>query len=84
VKEHEKLVGKTNEELRALAPQATHQHKKGGLYKDMGIAIDTETNKTSVNSRGIPERAWLHVYPYQKKVMLRGIDEDHKFTGILS
>lgn len=82
MKDHEKLLGKSVKDLKALAPDASHQHKKGGLYLDLGIAIDTETGLDSITSNGHAQRAWLHVYPYKRQVFLRGVDEDHKFTSI--
>lgn len=83
MKPHEKLVGKSHEKLRALAPNATHQHRKGGLYRDLGIANDAETKQPYEDPRG-PLRAWLHVHPYEESVLLRPASEDDKFEAIES
>ena len=81
MKPHEALVGKTHEELRSLSAEATHQHRKGGLYRDLGIAQDADTKDTYVDPRG-PLRGWLHVHPYEPSLLLRPASEDDKFTII--
>lgn len=81
MKPHERLVGKTNEELLTLAPEATHQHRKGGLYRDLGIALDAETKLPYHDTRG-SLRAWQHIWPYEKSVLLRPVSEDHKFVSL--
>ena len=80
-KPHEKLVGKPKTELHDLAPEATHQHKKGGLYRDLGIAFDSDTKQEYLDDRG-PMRGWLHVYPYETSLILRPVSEDDKFTPL--
>lgn len=79
---HGRLIGKPDEELRALAPEATHQHRKGGLYRDLGIAIDAETKLPACNSDGEELRGWLHVHPHAMQLLLRPIGEDDRFRPI--
>lgn len=81
MKEHEKLVGLPHEELRKMAPEATHQHRKGGLYRDLGIPVDSETKESYSDSRGVL-RAWQHIHPHPVQVILRPASEDDKFTKI--
>ena len=78
---HEELVGMEHERLREMAPTATHQHRKGGLYRDMGIAQDADTKEAYRDPRG-PLRGWLHVHPYEERLLLRPASEDDKFTRI--
>jgi len=78
---HEALVGKENHELRAIAPEASHQHRRGGLYLDLGIAADARTKEPYADDRG-PLRAWLHIHPYDRGVLLRPVSEDDKFADI--
>lgn len=68
--------------LRALAPEATHQHRKGGLYRDLGIARDADTMLAMCNAQGIELRAWQHVHPHEVQVLMRGVDEDDRFLRI--
>lgn len=79
---HGRLVGLPFGELRKLAPTATHQHRKGGLYMDLGIPRDTETKEAFVDKEGRQRRAWLHVYPHDQAVYLRPISEDDKFRKL--
>jgi len=81
MKPHEKLIGKSHRELKDLAPEATHQHRKGGLYRDLGIAQDAETKQAYKDPRG-PLRAWLHVHPYEESILLRPASEDDRFTAL--
>ncbi|WP_298842164.1 hypothetical protein [uncultured Salinicola sp.] len=81
MKPHEKLIGKSHRELKDLAPEATHQHRKGGLYRDLGIAQDAETKQPYEDPRG-PLRAWLHVHPHEKSLLLRPASEDDRFTAL--
>ncbi len=79
---HGKLVGLPFDELRKLAPTATHQHRKGGLYIDLGIPQDTETGEAFSDKEGRERRAWLHVYPHDRAVYLRPTSEDDKFQKL--
>ncbi len=79
---HGRLVGLPFEELRKLSPLATHQHRKGGLYVDMGIPQDTETGEPYVDREGRIRRAWLHVYPHAQALYLRPVSEDEKFQKL--
>lgn len=81
MKEHEKLVGLSHEELREMAPEATHQHRKGGLYRDLGIPVDSDSKEPYRDHRGLL-RAWQHIYPHAVQVILRPTSEDEKFTRI--
>lgn len=60
---HSRLIGKSDEELRELAPHATHQHYKGGLYRLIGFGKHTETGE---------ELAFYeHLYPYNQAYYAR-------------
>ena len=80
-KPHEKLLGQHPVSLKAFAKSATHQHYKGGLYRDLGIALDADTKEPLKDERG-PMRGWLHVYPYEESLILRAVSEDEKFTKL--
>lgn len=45
---HEELVGLSKDLLLKIAPEATHQHYKGGLYRKIGEGIHTETEEKLV------------------------------------
>ena len=79
---HGRLIGLLDETLRALAGDATHQHRKGGLYRDLGVAIIADTREPMRDARGVPYRGWLHVHPHQKALMMRPIDEDDRFRPL--
>lgn len=79
---HGRLVGVDKAVLRGLAPEATHQHRKGGLYRDLGPAIDAGTKKTMRDDRGVEYRGWLHVHPHAPSLMLRPVDEDDRFEPL--
>lgn len=72
---HSELRGKPNDYLRKLAPEATHQHFKGGLYKYLGPLYDSETGEIRVNSRGEKLCGYLHIYPHARKLWDRPIRE---------
>lgn len=74
------LLSKQVAELLALAPTATHQHAKGGLYRYMGPAMDADTKEVLLNARGEPLDAWLHVYPFSQDVWIRRRAEYDRFT----
>ena len=79
---HGRLVGLDDATLRQLAADATHQHRKGGLYRDLGIALDASTRDPVTDARGVPYRGWLHVHPHQPSLLLRPTDEDDRFRAI--
>ena len=79
---HGRLVGLPDEHLRALAPEATHQHRKGGLYRDMGVALDASTRTPMTNGRGVAYRGWLHVHPHATDLLMRPVDEDDRFRPL--
>lgn len=79
---HGRLVGCDDRTLRALAPEATHQHRKGGLYRDLGIAVDAATRTPVRDQRGVDYRGWLHVHPHEISLMLRPVDEDDRFRPL--
>lgn len=81
MKPHEELLGKKASELKGLAPEATHQNRRGGLYKNMGIAYDGRNKEPFADERGIL-RAWLHVYPYEQQIILKPVSDDHKYQEI--
>lgn len=68
---HEDLVGLSDEELLALAPEATHQHFKGGLYMLLGGLKDADTGDYVRMDDGLPRVAYLHVYPHKREVWMR-------------
>lgn len=79
---HGRLIGLEDAQLLALAPEATHQHRKGGLYRDLGLARFAADKSVITDDRGVKQRAWLHVHPHEVGVLMRGIDEDDKFRAI--
>lgn len=79
---HGRLVGMSDEALKALAPEATHQHRKGGLYRDMGIIRDADTRLALCNAEGVELRGWLHVHPHEVGLLARATDEDDRFRPL--
>lgn len=66
---HTALLGKTDAELLVLAPEATHQHYKGGLYQFVGDGIHTETEE--------PLTGYWHVHPYDRRFYARPLEMFH-------
>jgi len=60
---HEKLIGLEVSKLKEMAPSATHQHYKGGLYQFIGEGIHTETEEELVFYR--------HVLPHEPTLYAR-------------
>lgn len=60
---HDKLIGVEVSKLKEMAPSATHQHYKGGLYEVIGEGIHTETNEELV--------FYKHVLPYEATLYAR-------------
>lgn len=79
---HGRLLGLSDEHLRSLAPGATHQHRRGGLYRDLGIPVLAEGRTRLTDPRGMAYRAWQHLHPHEEQVMLRPIDEDDRFRRL--
>lgn len=72
---HSELVGISDQRLRILAPDATHQHFKGGLYRFLGWARDADTGEYLMGSDKKRRVAYLHCYPYEKEVWIRDHSE---------
>jgi len=79
---HGRLLGLTDAELRCLAPEATHQHRKGGLYRDLGPAIDPRSGQPMCDRADVPLRGWLHIHPHAQQLFLRREYETEKFRPI--
>jgi hypothetical protein len=79
-KPHEALRGLDDERLRILAPDATHQHFKGGLYRHLGDARDADTGNFILGKDGLPRQAYIHCYPYERQIWLRDSSE---FFGVV-
>ena len=66
---HTKLLGLKSEDLMKIAPLATHQHYKGGLYRKHGGTI---------NSKEVGEPSIVimeHIHPYQRRKFYISYDE---------
>lgn len=68
---HSELLGKSDSELLAIAPEATHQHFKGGLYRFLGRIRDSETGQYLIGKDGNPRECYLHIFPYFQEPWLR-------------
>lgn len=79
---HGRLIGVPDEQLRALAPEATHQHRKGGLYRDLGIAYDADTKLPLKDAAGNDCRAWLHIHPHPQALYVRSVAEDDRYRPL--
>lgn len=62
------LLNWSDLDLLMSAGTATHQHFKGGLYHLLGPAFDVSTGKET-------DYAYIHVYPFNRKVYVRDIEE---------
>lgn len=69
------LIGMKDERLRILAPDATHQHFKGGLYRFLGPLCEANTGEYVLGKDRMPRIAYVHCYPYGKSVWVRDSDE---------
>ena len=84
---HRELLGLPDEILLRYAPNATHQHFKGGLYQLLpGSPRDANTGLPIVYKDGVicvdnfsndPAVAYLHLFPYYMHVWIREKDEFH-------
>lgn len=68
--DHTDLVGLTDQELLKLAPEATHQHFKGGLYRFLGPAKSADTGDY-IRLDGHPAVAYMHLFPHKVEVWVR-------------
>jgi hypothetical protein len=78
---HSELLGMKDQRLRVLAPDATHQHFKGGLYRFLGKAKDADTGEYLIGKDGEPRVAYLHCYPYDREVWVRDSSEFYGMVG---
>lgn len=74
------MLHMSDEQLLKFAPEATHQHFKGGLYKLLGRVMDAETGKPYetpgawlIEPDGYV--AYLHLYPHERQVWIRKSSE---------
>lgn len=70
------MVGMSDADLLALAPTATHQHFKGGLYQLIGPAMDADTGKQlETPNEWLAEQdkyvGYLHLYPHERQLWIR-------------
>ena len=79
---HGRLLGLGDEELTRLAPSATHQHRKGGLYRDLGPLIDARSGEVMRDRADVPLRGWLHIHPYDQQLFVRREYETNKFRPL--
>jgi hypothetical protein len=73
--DHKSLVGMKDQRLRILAPDATHQHFKGGLYRYLGLVKDADTGESIIGKDGQPRVAYMHCYPYDREIWIRDYTE---------
>lgn len=69
------LLKLTDSQLLELAPEATHQHKKGGLYRFMGLVRDADTGGLALHQSGDVLVVYEHLYPHEQGFWLRRSDE---------
>lgn len=67
---HSELVGLSDKDLLKLAPEATHQHFKGGLYKYLGPLMDADTG-VQMERNGFPIVCYLHLFPHERQTWAR-------------
>lgn len=65
---HKELIGLSNALLKRIAPRATHQHYKGGLYLYLGKEWDIRTQMYMVG--------YEHIFPHTPPMELRGAGQD--------
>lgn len=64
---HKELLGLSDHLLLAIAPTATHQHYKGGLYRELSVAHHKDT--------GEQVTVYEHLFPYPNKRYVRRVHE---------
>lgn len=79
---HGRLIGLDDAVLTIMAPRATHQHRKGGLYRDLGIIVDADTGKALTHPDGSTLRGWEHVHPHAVQVFARTDAESDRFRPL--
>ncbi len=72
---HTELLHFTDQDLKEMAPEATHQHKKGGLYRLLGPARSSETGKIARDDHCRALVAYEHLLPYKREIWLRPSSE---------
>lgn len=80
------LLGLSDNDLLKLAPEATHQHKKGGLYKLHHHPRDAATGLIARNKAGEAYILYEHLFPYARQFWLRTSREfyDGRFKELYS
>lgn len=79
---HELLLGLEDDALLALAPAATHQQRRGGLYRRLGPILLASDRTPVLSEGGEPLIAWLHCHPYGPEVLARPESDDAKFRPL--
>jgi hypothetical protein len=77
---HSELLGKSDGELLGIAPEATHQHFKGGLYRYLGVPKDSRTGEAAAMN-GTEMVVYEHLFPYERELWIREYDEFHGTRG---
>lgn len=78
VTSHTQLVGLSDTQLLLLAPEATHQHYKGGLYRWIGNVYSADTGCALVDADGENLVGYEHCFPYNRDIWMRS---PHDFYG---
>lgn len=66
-------------QLKRYAPDATHQHFKGGLYRVIGILYDSETGEQARNANGDVLMVYEHLYPHERRFWSRSFTDFYGF-----
>lgn len=70
----EQLLTLNDKMLLQMAPEATHQHKKGGLYRYIGPVRDAATGRI-LRINGEAQILYEHIYPHQRGCWVRSSSE---------
>lgn len=74
--DHSELVGLPDARLLELAPAATHQHFKGGLYQLLSVShFDSETGEEVRAADGSSMILYRHVFPHAVQIWRRPASE---------
>lgn len=76
---HTYLIGLSDAKLLALAPDATNQHYKGGLYRDLHALLNRKTGHVITDATGLTMRAYVHCYPHAQQAWVR---PETEFIGL--
>lgn len=68
---HSELLGLSDDKLMELAPEATHQHYKGGLYRLIGPFCDASDGLQVIGSDGFARVLYKHCYPHAEGFWVR-------------